>query len=71
MPRRADEYAMIIRNTLKNECKVCGTLQGVLYIHHKRYGPDVTIDDMDLLCHEHHKEAHAKMRAEECLNIKL
>lgn len=45
------------RQLKKLKCDVCGAKER-LNIHHRRYGPNVTLYDLQLLCSKHHIPWH-------------
>jgi len=46
----------IIMNTLGRKCSECGKTRGKLILNHKKYGKNITINDVNVLCDSCHKE---------------
>jgi len=61
---RQKEYRKFLLMALGGKCKKCGSSEK-LVIHHKRYGEDLTLEDLDVLCkhcHPTNKKPGKKIR---------
>lgn len=52
----------LLREIKSDGCFKCGKITDKYQIHHKRYGDDITINDLELLCIDCHYSNHGKKR---------
>jgi len=58
LTQSASRYRDIIINTLGGCCCDCGSADGKMIIHHKKYAKGMTINDVELVCQVCHKKRH-------------
>jgi len=59
---RTKEYRKLLLGVLGSECAECGAKKNLI-IHHKRYGDDVTLKDLTVVCRNCHPHKKKKRKA--------